>query len=708
MALRTLVQHANPRWRRFTLGLILLASLLLGWLWWSRTRPPRPLVSVVTLAGAGPRVTFDSLSDPFGVAIDGKGNVFVSDGLGGRIYRLSEKGEAQVVAAGLDMPSAIAFTREGALIVADTGAHTITRVDPRTGRTEIVAGKMTVSGDSDGSSSEARFNGPIGVAVGTDGTIFVADSYNDRIRAIGSDGHVRTLAGGNEPGFHDGAPSEARFDTPCGIVAARDGSLFIADTGNHRVRRIAPNGTVTTLAGTGDAQTRDGTLAQAAFDEPTAIALRRDGSLFVTDAGSSTIRVITFGETPSVRTLTGGFPSGLIDGEVESARLNDPTGLAFTPDDILVFADSASGLVRALLPRGERQGKQSAPGRVFLPAKEIRAAVPPRWPYDPPTVPRQLAGTFGEIRGEVLSDHDAWFHSGVDLPGAYGETVHAVYSERVTRPLAVEGAGGLRERLRLPLFGYIHVRVGRDANERMLGGLESRGFSLRRDEKRQVTGVRVRRGTRINAGDPIGTLNRLNHVHLIAGPPGAEVNALTALALPGLRDTVPPVIEDVTITDDQDRPFLREEKQSGRPLVVTAGRARIIVRAYDQVDGNATYRRLGPYRLGYQVFTAAGQPVPGFAARRDTIIFDRLPRDPSSVAGVYAMGSQSGYEGRTIFAYLVTNEMRDGVAREGFWDSAELAAGNYIVRVFVADIFGNETRRDVPVKVVERVRASRS
>jgi hypothetical protein len=563
---------------------------------------------------------------------------------------------------------------------------------------------MAAYGDSDGSSSEARFNGPIGVAVGADGTIFVADTYNDRIRAIGSDGRVKTIAGGREPGFRDGAGIEARFDTPCGIVAASDGSLFIADTGNHRVRRISPDGMVTTIAGTGDAQTIDGPLAQAAFDEPTAIALRRDGALFVADAGSSCIRMITFGEAPSVRTLAGGFPIGLVDGEAESSRLNDPTGLAFTPDDILVFADSANGLIRALLPRGERRGKQSKPGRIFLPATQIRNAVPPRWPYDPPAAPRELAGTFGEIRGEVLSEHEAWFHSGVDLPGAYGEIVRAIFTERITRPLAVEGAGGLRERLRLPLFGYIHIRVGRDANERMLGGLESRGFKLRRDEMGQVTGVRVRRGTRINAGDPIGTLNRLNHVHLIAGPPGAELNALAAVALPGLIDTVPPVIEDVAITDDHDRPFLREEKQPGRPLVVASGRARIIVRAYDQMNGNATYRRLGPYRLGYQVLTAAGQPSSGFSARRETIVFERLPRDPTAVVGVYARGSQSGYEGPTIFAYLVTNEMRDGETREGFWDSTELAAGNYIVRVFVADFFGNETRRDVPVKVMGAAR----
>lgn len=683
--------------RTIILILALAALALLAWYLWARTRPPGPLLLAVTLAGEGPKIASSSLSDPFGVAVDEDGNIYVSDGRGGRIHRLNEEGALETIASGLDMPSGVALAPDGTLIVAETGVHTISRIDLKTGSKSIIAGAPGESGEKDGAGAEARFNAPVGVAVDDEGNIFVADTYNDRLRLIARDARVTTIAGG-EWGYSDGTGAEARFDTPCGITIAPDGALIVADTGNHRLRRVTRDGIVTTLAGTGEAMSRDGALQEAAFSEPVALAFRRDGALAVADAASSSLRLVTFGEQPQVRTLAGGYPNGLDDGELDTARLNRPTGVAFAPEDELVFADSASGMLRALLPRGVERGRESAPERLILPASEIRAAVAPRWPYDPPEARREVAGTFGEVRGEVMAEHDAWFHSGLDVPGAYGEMVRAVFSERVTLPLAVEGVGGLRERLRLPLFGYIHLRVGRDANDRMLPGVDARDFELRRDDLGKVIGVRVRRGARIAAGAPLGTLNRLNHVHLVAGPPAAEVNALSALRLPGLSDTVPPVIEEVVLTDSSGATFGREGEK-GREMVTVSGRARIIVRAYDQMDGNASYRRLGPYRLGYQVLSSSGEPAPGFEQRRETIVFERLPEDRGGVALVYAEGSQSGYEGRTIFAYVVTNVVRDGAAREEFWDAGSLGAGEYIVRVFVADYHGNEARRDLRVRV---------
>jgi len=127
------------------------------------------------------------------------------------------------------------------------------------------------------------------------------------------------------------------------------------------------------------------------------------------------------------------------------------------------------------------------------------------------------------------------------------------------------------------------------------------------------------------------------------------------------------------------------------------GRVRIIVRAYDQADGNAGYRRLGLYRLSYTVLKADGSPAPGFDRPRENIVFEKLPVDPKAVPLAYAEGSQSGYSGQTIFAYIATNVVRDGAAREDFLDTAGLAPGDYIVRVIAGDFFGNTTRRDVPV-----------
>jgi hypothetical protein len=688
--------------KRIVMAVILLlagaALAFLGWQWWRRAHP-RPLVSVVTVAGSGPQITTigsqlsNRLSDPFGVAADRNGAIYLTDGASGTVFRL--EGEAvRTIATGLTMPSAIAVASATSLIVANTGAHTIVQIDSANGSSRVIAGAPGVAGDIDGLAAEARFNAPIGLTVSRDGTIFVADTYNDRIRAIDRTGRVSTLAGGAQPGYRDASGSDALFDTPCAIIEAPDGALIVADTGNHRLRRVARNGTVTTLAGAGDVAERNGTLAEAGFDQPIALAWRDDKSLFVADAGAGSLRVCSFGEQPGVSTLAGGNGDSF-DGDALHARLGRPVGLAFATAEELVFADGAHGLLRAIVPAQARLGHMAQPEKLLISPTQIRSVVPPRWPFDPPMAPREIAGTFGEVRGEVVPEHDAWFHNGLDVPGRYGEVARTIFSERVALPFAVDGFGGTRERVRLPLIGYIHLRLGRDVNDRPFG---DKRFLFRRDEQGQLAGVRVPRGTLFNAGDALGTLNRLNHVHLIAGAYSGEVNALAALELPGLVDTLAPVIEDVRLETAEGQPI-----DPGRPKSrerTVSGRVRVIVRAYDRADGIAGYRKLGPYRLGYQVLNANGSAAPGFETPEASLNFDRLPPDPNAVQIVYAAGSESGYEGKTIFDYIITNTLRDGRASEGYWDASRLPAGRYTLRVFVEDFAGNRTTRDIPIEVV--------
>jgi hypothetical protein len=444
---------------------------------------------------------------------------------------------------------------------------------------------------------------------------------------------------------------------------------------------------------------------EAAFDEPTALAVRDAHSLYVADAAGNSVRICTFGESPAVHTLAGGLSIGLVDGMLSEGRLNRPTGLALASSGPLFFADSGNGLVRAFVPSGAELGFRSKSETAILTASEIRAAIQPRWPFDPPGSPREIAGTFGEVRGEQQPDHDAWFHNGLDIPGSHGETVRAINSERVSRPLAVDGAGTPRERVRLPFIGYIHLRVGRDQLDRPFEGINDGSFTFQRDSQGQVIGVRLRRGTRIDAGAPIGTLNRLNHVHLIAGPASSEVNALAALELPGLVDTVAPVIERVTITNADGVPLTTKMKgRRSRPTrqqIPAHARLRVIVRGYDQVDGNARHRRLGIYRLAYTVLNPDGSPAPGYSEPHENIVFERLPADQRAAAIAYAEGSHSGYQLTTVFAYLVTNVVRDGEAREEFWDTASLTPGEYVLRVIAADFFDNQSQRDVPIIVVK-------
>jgi hypothetical protein len=253
-------------------------------------------------------------------------------------------------------------------------------------------------------------------------------------------------------------------------------------------------------------------------------------------------------------------------------------------------------------------------------------------------------------------------------------------------------------------MGYIHLRIGRDKDNQAFA--DDR-FIIEQDARGKVTGVRVRRGALFAAGDAIGTLNNQNHVHLIAGTAGAEFNALAALELPGIKDTVAPVIEKdgVRLFDSAWRRLdnlssAQGDKRAGenRPLVVH-GDVRVVVRTYDQMDGNATRRRLGLYQLGYEVLNKDGSPARGFAEPRWTISFESLPDDDRAAPLAYAAGSKSGATGETIFAYIVTNNVRDRLAREDFWHSSELPDGDYILRVFAADFFGNKTTQDVSVRV---------
>lgn len=637
----------------------------------------KPLTNVVTIAGLG-----SELGEPFGIAVK-DGETFVSDGLTNKIWRM--RGEAVPIefATGLSTPSAIAFDKAGGLIVADTGSNTIKKVD-QNGVVSILAGTEGVIGDADGPALSAKFNAPIGVAVLEDGAVAVADTYNDKIKII-RDGEVTTLAGTTR-GFADGSATSAKFDTPSGVTAWADGSIIVADTMNSRIRVISADGSVATIAGNGDAESRDGTLFEAAFYRPSAVAISPEGSLFIGDGNA--VRTIKSRAIPVVETITK-RQRGFADGPLGASRFNRVSGIAIAVNSDVLVADSDNAAVRRISST-TTTAKKGEPKYVVwtkrTDAAEFRTRQPARWPYDPPDAKRDIAGTLGEIRGEIVDQgSEVWFHNGLDIAGGYGEKARFLRDEKVLNPASAENFDTLRELIRLPTVGYIHIRLGRDASGKPFG-------DSRYQFEPGITGVRVRRGTEFKAGDVIGTLNAMNHVHMIAGPSGDEMNALSALELPGVADTTPPVIEEITFFDRNWQPI---ETQSDGKRINFASSMRIVVRAFDRMDGNPERRRLGVFRLGYQVLKRDLSPV---TETNWNISFDRNP-SPDAVKFAYAQGSKSGATGETIFRYIVTNKVNGDSFSEGFFDPAAFSAGEYVLRVSAADYFGNSTSRDFNFEV---------
>jgi hypothetical protein len=284
------------------------------------------------------------------------------------------------------------------------------------------------------------------------------------------------------------------------------------------------------------------------------------------------------------------------------------------------------------------------------------------------------------------------------VQGNMGVPVLAVASEKISSPLPNWGYGELGEGITLDAFAYYHLRVGRDIKN---APLDPARFTLLADASGKTERVRIKRGTRFAVGDPLGTVNRMFHVHLVHRTPKGEANPL-ALPFPGLEDNVIPRIDSIALHDSADAKLTAKE---GKRLLVprTAGPLAIVVDAYDQTDGNAARRKLGLYKIGFQILAADGTPLAGFEQARMNIEFNQLPPDRESVQVAYANGSGITVYGSktTRFLYVVTNSVRDGAAAPGAWDPAALAAGDYIIRITASDYAGNAAvaGRDLAIAV---------
>ncbi len=662
-------------------GLItLIAVFLFGFNRLKEKPAPVPFSKVQTIFS-----DTEKIGEPFGIA-EKDGEIFVSDGEAGKIWRVSNFQSFAVLTDKLNTPSAIAFDKNGDLIVADSGAHAIKKVNATNGEIITIAGVENQKGFADGEAQTALFNAPVGVAVLGD-KIFVADTYNDKIRVV-ENGKVSTIAGG-EQGFADADIGHlAKFDTPCGLAIWND-KLLVADLDNKRLRVVEANGKTWTLTGHDEENSTDGFLYEASFVAPIAVAVDNFGVIYVADGNS--IRAVGRRLFPSVESITN-TKRGFSDGNLQASRFNRPSGLAIDESGNLFVADAENQVVRVLTGAAigkEITGEQTRKMRVSV--EDFRRQAAPRWTYNPPDDKREIAGTLGEIRGEIKDgDSTVWFHNGLDIVGGYGETARFVRTEKVLRPAAVENFDSLRELIRMPTLGYIHIRLGRDKNNKNFG---DERFQFAVDANAKQIGLRVPRGAKFEAGESIGTLNSMNHVHLIAGRSGAEMNALDALIFPNISDAIAPVIEKVSLLDENWKPIAETKNKDLR--IKLNGKMRIVVRVHDRMDGNSERRKLGVYRTGYQVLR---EDETLLADIKWTISFDRLP-DAEAIKYVYAAGSKSGATGETIFDYIASNRADGDSFQEDFFDASQLENGNYVLRVFAADFFGNQTTQDVDFKV---------
>lgn len=245
-------------------------------------------------------------------------------------------------------PSAIAVDAQGNLYVADTWNHRIRKITPN-GLVSTLAGTGTL-GYLNGSALMAEFYGPSGIAVDPRGTLYIADTGNNRIRKLTPDGQVSTLAGTGDEGYLDGAGNTAQFNLPSGIALDASDNLYVADAGNHRIRKVAPDGTVSTVAGSGAEGYAVGIGTAAAFNNPFSLTVDAQGIIYVADTWNNRIRKILPDGT--VLDVAGSGIEGYKDGAASTAEFYLPSAVVVDAHGIVYVADGYNHAIRKIAPEG--------------------------------------------------------------------------------------------------------------------------------------------------------------------------------------------------------------------------------------------------------------------------------------------------------------------------------------------------------------------
>ena len=311
------------------------------------------------------------MSFPYAVSLDAAGTLYIADSVNQRIRKVvfgtidtvagngtrAFAGDgAAARSAALNQPQGLAVDADGGLYIADTYNSRVRKVGAA-GMITTLAGSGQYKFSGDGAAAiGASLNGPQCVAVDSAGRSYVADTLNHRVRKINAAGVITTLAGNGTQGFSgDGGPAAGAALNSSGCVTLdAAGNAYVADTGNHRVRRVAPDGTITTLAGTGvvGSSGDGGPASVATLNRPTGVAADLVGNVYIADTGNHRIRKVTAAGV--ISTLAGNGAPGFSGdrGPAVASSLNSPAALCLDANGNLFFADTANHRVRKIDPGG--------------------------------------------------------------------------------------------------------------------------------------------------------------------------------------------------------------------------------------------------------------------------------------------------------------------------------------------------------------------
>lgn len=328
--------------------------------------PEAEALTVETIAGNTIGYLDDDIANarfnnPWGIALNSKNEIYIGDSDNAVIRIITSNKTVQTFAgrghgtgfidgpwdkALFAQPMGVELGLNGVLYIADASNHAI-RLVTQNGRVETYAG-VGLSGNVDGPRLQARFTSPTDIAVSSNLIVYVADGLNYKIRKISNDGIVTTLTGSGVQGFNDGLPDRAQFTLPVSIALGPDENfLYVADFFGHRIRIVElSTGNVGTIAGNGQAGFTDGNLQNARLNRPAGIDVGSDGTVYFSDSGNHSIRMI---RNNTVITLAGNGETGNADGLGKEAQFNRPYHIVLSSaETFLYISDWENHLVRRL------------------------------------------------------------------------------------------------------------------------------------------------------------------------------------------------------------------------------------------------------------------------------------------------------------------------------------------------------------------------